>query len=300
MVSRNVVCIEYRSGSRILLIEAVANRQCPSRWSLAVTMHPAAGNAPADRACVRGAYRALACAAPQIPTSRRRLCCPSLVLELNIGGVPTGRRIPWGQWRDARRNLVARLRDDGQTGVVLAGATVRCRCGVTTPVVASQYKASAPDPHTTPMSACESFQPAQRWILERFDGIQFITGSGVRPRRRRKRPATSPFSDDDTFRDDILSTVNASPGRSSASVFNQMLTRRPVDHYTPTSSSMDRRLNRPTSASILIAFEVFVPSDLTASDALLRVMVEWATTVDQPAGVAKGNPIPGHGCWRFR
>lgn len=183
-------------------------------------------------------------------------------------------------------------------------------------VVASQYKASVPDPaHDTTYVLLANPNRPNGGFLERFDGITIpildVTGSGATPDEGGTTYDIAlqydGWSDFPRHFTHILSTVNALAGTIFLHGFANQEAQIDLDDLvdpTKTDIVVDGQTTYYTVPTprlpILIAFEAFVPSPiLTALDAPLRVMVEWgydrSTSPGAPQTVSLvdiGNPIP--------
>lgn len=159
-------------------------------------------------------------------------------------------------------------------------------------VVASQFKASAPNPvHEITYVLLANPNRPNGGFLERFAGITIpildVTGSGATPDEggttydiALQYDGWSDFPRQFTH---ILSTINALAGTIFLHGFANQEAQIDLDNLvdpTKTDIVSDGQTTYYTVAThrlpILIAFQAFVPSPiLTALDAPLRVMVEW-------------------------
>lgn len=159
-------------------------------------------------------------------------------------------------------------------------------------VVASQFKASAPDPeHDITYVLLANPNRPNGGFLERFAGITIpvldVTGSGPTPEDGGTTYDIAlqydGWSDFPRYFTHILSTINALAGTIFLHGFANQEAQIDLDDLVDPTKT-DIVTDGPTTyytvstprLPILIAFEAFVPSPiLTALDAPLRVMVEW-------------------------
>jgi len=182
-------------------------------------------------------------------------------------------------------------------------------------VVASQFKATAPDPeHEITYVLLANPNRPNGGFLERFTGITIpildVTASGATPPEGGITHDIAlqydGWSDFPRFPAHLLSTINAIAGTIFLHGFANQEAQIDVDDLVdPTKTDIveDGETTYYTVATkrlpILIALEAFVPSPiLTALDAPLRVMVEWGYdrsispgTPESLALFGIGNPI---------
>ena len=215
----------------------------------------------------------------------------------------------WNASVDTGKNNVATAVSTGDDDALIFGYSQGA-------VVASQYKASAPDPeHNITYVLLANPNRPNGGFLERFDGITIpildVTGSGATPDEGGTTYDIAlqydGWSDFPRHFTHVLSTINALAGTIFLHGFANQEAQIDLNNLvdpTKTDIAVDGQTTYYTVATprlpILIASEAGPPSPiLAARDAPLRVMVEWgydrSTSPGAPQTVSlldMGNPIP--------